>query len=522
MSKKNINIIKHIMSQKWLMEPDELSKLVAITTREYSNVEEALDKISEREGFSVSNNLTGNVGVIDFFGTSFRRANLFTETSGCTDLQSIGEQLRSMVKDSNIKSIIINFDSPGGEVAGVSELGSLIKELSSVKPIIAHVSDMAASAAYWLASQTNFINMSPTATVGSIGVICTVYVQEGEASPKTFVSANAPLKRMGPNDEGFDEKMQSTVDDLEQLFLEAVASGRNTTVESVINNFGNGDTFFAKKAIDLGMADKIGSLDNLINMLNDNKFDMLQNGNTSSIIIQANADNQNEVLSMSEVKVETKDIEKEMKDKEMKDQSALINNLLAMSTGHREYMENLDQAQKLEFAAMSNLEREALVIKNHDPVVYTTIDGEEIKASHGRVALEKVIELDVMKSRNKELEKLAHKNSLIIKADQELPNLPGTNDVKAELLGLIENMEDGEAKNKIMNSLKANNANMASAFETKGTSTQSEANSDNETFENMVEDYMNKHSCSVHVARSKVATTSHGAGLYNKMKYNKG
>lgn len=517
MSEKNSHIIKHIMSQKWLMQPEELEKLVAIASREYKNME-AVSQRRESRDIIPLNNVMGNTGIINFFGPSFKRANLFTEISGATNIEGVGEELKLMVQNPNIKSVVINFDSPGGEVAGVAELGSLIKDLSQIKPIVAHVSNMATSAAYWIASQTKFINMSPTAIVGSIGVVCTVHVDNEDDGTIEIVSKNAPNKRLGPKEEGFVEQVQSEIDDLEEVFIETVAEGRNTTVENVIENFGNGGVFVAKRALELGMADKISSFDSLIKNLNQGGLDMLQNSSTSDIIIKVNSQDEKINLEKGNDSMSGDDNSKQIKEMEktLEGQSKTIDNLLSMSTGHREYMENLEYAQRLQFVALSNKERDGVIARNHDPVVYTTMDGEDIKASAGKIALEKAMKLDEMMKKNIELNEQVRKNILSARAEEELNNLPGTTEIKAELLGALDNI-DPKSKDLIIQSLRAKNEEMKSAFSILGAANEPVSLDEKGQLDALVEKYAKDNKCSIHKARSEVQMTKEGADLYKKI-----
>lgn len=72
--------------------------------------------------------------------------------------------------DKSVKAIMLVIDSPGGEVQGVAELADAIYSARSVKPVVAQVDGMAASAAYWAASQAGKVFAHQLDTVGSIGV----------------------------------------------------------------------------------------------------------------------------------------------------------------------------------------------------------------------------------------------------------------------------------------------------------------------------------------------------------------
>jgi ClpP class serine protease len=65
----------------------------------------------------------------------------------------------------------LDIDSPGGTVAGTPELAAAVSALDQKKPVYAFSSGLMASAAYWIASQARAIYATPSAQVGSIGVV---------------------------------------------------------------------------------------------------------------------------------------------------------------------------------------------------------------------------------------------------------------------------------------------------------------------------------------------------------------
>ena len=74
----------------------------------------------------------------------------------------------------NQDAVILDIDSPGGTVAGTPELGAAVAALNGQKPVYAFSSGLMCSAAYWIASQAEAIYATPSARVGSIGVVQTV------------------------------------------------------------------------------------------------------------------------------------------------------------------------------------------------------------------------------------------------------------------------------------------------------------------------------------------------------------
>src|SRR5690606_24272723 len=74
----------------------------------------------------------------------------------------------------------LDISSPGGEAAGMSGVAELIRAVRQTKPVLAFVNDVAASAAYGIASATDEIVVSPTSILGSIGVVMIHADRSGE------------------------------------------------------------------------------------------------------------------------------------------------------------------------------------------------------------------------------------------------------------------------------------------------------------------------------------------------------
>ena len=83
---------------------------------------------------------------------------------------AISGALRQVIDDPGVGSIVLDIDSPGGDVDGIDELASEIYQARKQKPITAVSNCLCASAAYYLASQASEIIASPSSLTGSIGV----------------------------------------------------------------------------------------------------------------------------------------------------------------------------------------------------------------------------------------------------------------------------------------------------------------------------------------------------------------
>lgn len=190
----------------------------------------------------------GNYAVIPVIGPIFPRANLFTMISGGVSIEMLAKDTQAVV-NAGLKPVIY-FSSPGGVVEGVSDYGHMLAKSNS----IAFVSGNCTSAAYWLASQCSTILTSDTGILGNIGV----KGPNPKGEDDSLVSDNAPNKKMNAG------MVKGIINDIEGVFLQAVASGRNTSVEDVRENFGRGGVFVGQKAVDARLADGVTTLEALL------------------------------------------------------------------------------------------------------------------------------------------------------------------------------------------------------------------------------------------------------------------
>lgn len=259
-----------IAGTPWLIQPDSLETLLAIAGR----VNEAPEAVAARLGRPLDNTrsvqVRDGIAIVPITGPIFRRANLFTEISGATSVEVLATDLATAAADPTIKAIVLDIDSPGGQATGISELAGQIRAIDrTAKPVHAYVDGMAASASYWLASAAGRIVTNATGLLGSIGVVGT-YRAEKDA-PIKIISSISPLKQATPDTEAGRAEMQRVIDELGAIFVEAVASNRDTTPERVIRDFGKGGVLVGAEAVKAGMADDLGTLESLLYSLSEQR-----------------------------------------------------------------------------------------------------------------------------------------------------------------------------------------------------------------------------------------------------------
>ena len=183
MSKQNsyANIINAVCSTVWAIMPEKLDAILAFLSAKsgvgfFSEAEVQI----ETKVASTAKNIKGKVALLPLVGTISQRIGSMNHTSGGVATDEFGAWFDSAVNDPEIGAIVIDVDSPGGNVFGVQELSQKIFDARGTKPVIAVVNSLMASAAYWVASAADEIVVTPSGEVGSIGVIA-VHTEQSEA-----------------------------------------------------------------------------------------------------------------------------------------------------------------------------------------------------------------------------------------------------------------------------------------------------------------------------------------------------
>lgn len=216
----------------------------------------------------------GRTAIVPVFGVLAQRVSMIERASGGVSTEEIGATLSGLVADRQVRSIILAFDSPGGSVYGVDELAKRIQSYGGEKKIVGIADSLAASAAYWLLAQTAEVTVTPGGQVGSIGVIAAhtdISEAEKKLGMKTTLVTSSPFKaELAPeaplSAEARDE-LQSKVDYYHGKFVAAVAKGRGKAENRVSKEFGQGRMKTAEAAVASGMADRIGTLEQVLRRL---------------------------------------------------------------------------------------------------------------------------------------------------------------------------------------------------------------------------------------------------------------
>lgn len=182
----------------------------------------------------------GGVAVVSVIGTLVQRGDSMAAESGLIGYNRIERSLATAFDDPQVKAILIEVDSPGGEASGCFSLCSKVIEARAVKPIWAHANEHALSAAYALACSASRLVVAPTGLVGSIGVIA-LHVDQSKRDAQMGYSYTPIFAGALKNDFNSHEPLsdsargvlQAEVDRLGEIFVAHVANAMDLGADEV-------------------------------------------------------------------------------------------------------------------------------------------------------------------------------------------------------------------------------------------------------------------------------------------------
>jgi len=276
-------LISEFLSTPWALMPERLNAMTAVLARwnlgipagqsTMANIEAAKEARAAR---AASVPTQGGIAVLPLYGIVTQRGNMADDVSGpgSVSTQQFGSAMTNLINDDSVGQILIDIDSPGGSVYGVSELADQIIAARAKKPIVAIANSLAASAAYWIGCSASEFYVTPGGEVGSIGVwqahndYSKALADEGVVT--TLISAGK-FKVEGNPYEPLDEEarafMQSRVDDYYSAFTKAVAKGRGVPIDTVRNGMGQGRVLGADEALANKMVDGVATFDDVLSQM---------------------------------------------------------------------------------------------------------------------------------------------------------------------------------------------------------------------------------------------------------------
>lgn len=215
-------------------------------------------KDSPARGYDVAS----GVAIIQVQGTLVQKLGTLRPYSGMTGYDSIRANVSMALVDPDVHAIVLDIDSPGGEVSGCFDVVDAIYRARGAKPIHAILSESAYSAAYAIASACDKIYVPRTGGTGSVGVIC-MHVDFSKALTAAGIAvtmihygarkadghAEIPLSKEALT------KYQGDIDTMGRLFDTTVARNRGMSVADVRG--AEAGTFMGAEGVKIGFADAV-------------------------------------------------------------------------------------------------------------------------------------------------------------------------------------------------------------------------------------------------------------------------
>ncbi len=271
---KYSRIYQAVLETPWAILRSKLDEIEAVIEFHAAGGKFTAEEIAAKIGDPGSAALSrrGAVAVLPVQGIIAHRMGGMSEMSGGVSTERLSAMLRQAVADESVGSIVLDVNSPGGTIAGVTELAAEILAARAVKPIVAQVNALAASAAYWIAASASEVIATPSGEVGSIGVITShldrTKADAEEGVTRTIISAGKfKAEGWGPLTNEALAAVQARVDESYGVMVADIARGRGVKLQSVMDGFGEGRVVSAQQAKALGMIDGIATMDQTVSRL---------------------------------------------------------------------------------------------------------------------------------------------------------------------------------------------------------------------------------------------------------------
>ncbi len=275
-----LRILAAVSNEYWALEPAYMARMSAVlqgwalgkvaSPEVMADVQAAQAARNDRKKANAS--IGGGIAVLPLYGVVTQRASAIDEVcGGVISTERFAQDFRDAMADDSVGGIIIDIDSPGGSVFGVSDLYDEIMSARGVKPVYGFVNSLCASAAYWLGSACSQLYAVQGSMTGSIGVY-TQHIDlskalEMDGVSQEFISAGkfkVEGNSYGPlSDEGR-AFTQSQIDAYYSAFTSAVAKGRGKPIASVRDGMGQGRCLLPADAIAAGMIDGVNTFSGVV------------------------------------------------------------------------------------------------------------------------------------------------------------------------------------------------------------------------------------------------------------------
>ena len=259
------NIASLLLNQPLLVTPEHAETLLAILGNDIGVDAAGMVIGSGGERSADVNTAAGGTMVIPVVGSLTHRSMGLSAQSGLPSYSSLQAQVEEGLSDSSVRSILLDFSSPGGLVAGAFDFRDWLMAQRGRKPMMAIARDQMASAAYLIGSATDRVITTQTAGVGSIGVVMAHMDNskklEMEGVKPTFIYAGARKidgNSAEPLSADVRAELQEEINQSYAMFVAAVSESRGISADAIRAT--EARMYSGAAAVNAGLADAVGTL----------------------------------------------------------------------------------------------------------------------------------------------------------------------------------------------------------------------------------------------------------------------
>lgn len=271
-----MQVLLTFAGQMLAMDREKIVAIAAFLADQAGGEKYDLDEIEARIGrpagqpVATPRTSSPRVALLPVRGVMSNRIPANSSSSGFS-VEAFSQAFRGAIRDDRITAVVLDVNTPGGKVAGVPEMAKMIFDARGVKPIIAHVDETSASAGFWATSAAAETVITSSGMIGSVGVLYPHDDLSGALERKgvktEIISAGrfkAEGNPLGPLDDDARAHRQSMVDKVYGRFVADLARNRGVSAAHVEKRFGEGRVVDAEAAVEAGMADSIGTLEDVL------------------------------------------------------------------------------------------------------------------------------------------------------------------------------------------------------------------------------------------------------------------
>ncbi|MFC3199258.1 signal peptide peptidase SppA [Parapedobacter deserti] len=186
--------------------------------------------------------------------------------------ERISRELRKLRRDDKVKAVVLRVNSPGGSALASDVIWREVDLLKQAKPVVVSMGDVAASGGYYIAAAADSIFAQPNTITGSIGVFGLIPNLQGLYHDKLGITYDkvktgkyADMLTTFDRPLTADERLilQQEVERIYDTFLQRVVDGRGLS-RARVDSIGQGRVWSGQQALDLGLVDRLGSIEDAI------------------------------------------------------------------------------------------------------------------------------------------------------------------------------------------------------------------------------------------------------------------